>query len=47
LFVGAIGPELEPHLGLLFVPLLFALVGFQALDAAMAYAWKGLILRVV
>src|SRR3984957_1973262 len=47
LFVGAFSPELEPHLGLLFVALLLALVGFQSLNAAMADAGKRLILRVV
>src|ERR1700722_3636311 len=47
LFVGAFSPELEPHLGLLFVALLLALVGFQSLDAAMANAGKRLILGVV
>src|SRR3984957_2504203 len=46
LFVGAFSPELEPHLGLLFVALLLALVCFQSLDAAMADAGKRLILRV-
>src|SRR5580693_4502007 len=47
LFVGAFSPELEPHLGLLFVALLLALVGFQSLDAAVADAWKRFILRMV